>query len=135
MNKSKNLLIRQGAVYGVKNRLKMTDVGVRLNAEMNLKAIRRKRGIEMETTNNFDPNARLAIKEFEAWQQKVFKKNAKKGWRFFNPDAFEKNTPRSAREAWGGVYESEDKSIKDEKMTNRVMVGLFLVIVIALSIL
>ena len=88
----------------------------------------------METTNNFDPNARLAIKEFEAWQLKVFKKNAKKGWRFFNPDAFEKNTPRSAREAWGGIYESENKLDNDEKMTNRVMLGLFLVFVVVLSI-
>jgi hypothetical protein len=134
MIKSKNLLIRQGAVYGVKNRLRMTDVGVRLNAEMNSRIIKRKRGIEMETTNNFDPNARLAIKEFEAWQLKVFKKNAKKGWRFFNPDAFEKNTPRSAREAWGGIYESENKLDNDEKMTNRVMLGLFLVFVVVLSI-
>lgn len=102
---------------------------------MNLKAIKRKRGIEMEATNNFDPNARLAIKEFEAWQQKVFKKNAKKGWRFFNPDSFEKPTPRSSYEAWGGVYRSEDRIERDEKVTNRIMVGLFLVIVVVLSIL
>lgn len=88
----------------------------------------------MSDTSNFDPTARVAIREFEAWQQKVFKKNAKKGWRFFNPDAFEKNTPRSAREAWGGIYESENKLDNDEKMTNRVMLGLFLVFVIVLSI-
>jgi hypothetical protein len=135
MTKSKNLLIKQGTVYGVKNQLKMTDVGVQLNAEMNLKAIKRKRRIEMETTNNFDPSARLAIKEFEAWQMKVFKKNSKKGWRFFNPDALGKPTPRSAKEAWGGTYQSEDKIEQDEKMTNRIMLGLFLVFVVVLSIL
>lgn len=88
----------------------------------------------METTSNFDPNARLAIKEFEAWQQKVFKKNAKKGWRFFNPDAFEKSTPRSAREAWGGVYRSEDRIERDEKVTNKIMIGLVLLFVVVLSI-
>jgi hypothetical protein len=135
MTKSKNLLIKQGTVYGVKNQLKMTDVGVQLNAEMNLKAIKRKRRIEMETTNNFDPSARLAIKKFEAWQMKVFKKNSKKGWRFFNPDALGKPTPRSAKEAWGGTYQSEDKIEQDEKMTNRIMLGLFLVFVVVLSIL
>ena len=88
----------------------------------------------MSNTSNFSPSARMAIREFEAWQMKVFKKNAKKGWRFFNPDAFEKSTPRSAREAWGGTYESENKLDNDEKMTNRVMLGLFLVFVVVLSI-
>jgi len=84
--------------------------------------------------NNFDPNTRLAIREFEAWQLKIFAKNAKKGWRFFNPDQFDKPTPRSAREAWGAPYESEDRIEKDEKLTNRIMLGLFLVFVIVLSI-
>jgi hypothetical protein len=135
MTKSKNLLIKQGAVYGVKNRLRMTDVGVQLNAEMNLKAIRRKRRIDMSNTNNFSPSARVAIKEFEDWQMKVFKKNAKKGWRFFNPDAFDRPTPRSAREAWGAPYQSEDQLEKDEKITNRIMLGLFFAFVIVLSIL
>ena len=50
--------------------------------------------------NNFDPHARVAIRIFEDWQMKIFKKNAKKGWRFFQPDQFDKPTPRSAREAW-----------------------------------
>ena len=84
--------------------------------------------------NNFDPSARLAINEFEDWQMKVFKKNAKKGWRFFNPDAFDKPTPRSAREAWGAPYESEDQIEKDERMTNRIMLGLFFAFVVVLSI-
>ena len=84
--------------------------------------------------NNFSPEARLAIKEFEAWQHKVFAKNAKKGWRFFNPDSLDKPTPRSAKEAWNGTYQSEDQIEKDEKITNRIMIGLFLVIVVVLSI-
>ena len=51
--------------------------------------------------NNFDPSARIAIRHFEDWQRRVFVKNAKKGWRFFQPDSIDKPTPRSAREAWG----------------------------------
>jgi hypothetical protein len=133
MTKSKNLLIKQGTVYGVKNQLKMTDVGVQLNAEMNLKAIKRKRRIEMETTNNFDPSARLAIKEFEAWQMKVFAKNAKKGWRFFNPDHFDKPTPRSAREAWGAPYKP-DLSEEKEERNSKIMIGIVTGILILLSI-
>ena len=84
--------------------------------------------------NNFDPEARIAIKEYEAWQRRVFAKNAKNGWRFFNPDSLDKPTPRSARDAWGGTYQSEDQIEKDEKITNRIMLGLFLVFVIILSI-
>ena len=85
--------------------------------------------------NNFNPQARLAIREFEDWQRRVFAKNAKKGWRFFQPDAFDKPTPRSAKEAWGSPYESEDKIEKDEKITNRIMLGLFFAFVVVLSIL
>ena len=85
--------------------------------------------------NNFDPHTRIAIRGFEDWQIKIFKKNAKRGWRFFNPDAFDKPTPRSAREAWGAPYESEDRIEKDEKLTNRIMLGLFLAFVVVLSIL
>jgi hypothetical protein len=136
MIKSKNLLIKQGAVYGVKYPLKMIGDGARLSAVTNLKNTHNKRRkiVADANLNNFSPEARLAIKEFEAWQMKVFKKNAKKGWRFFNPDAFDKPTPRSAREAWGAPYESEDQIEKDEKMTNRIMLGLFFVFVVVLSI-
>ena len=69
----------------------------------------------MSNTSNFSPSARVAIKEFEAWQMKVFKKNAKKGWRFFNPDAFDRPTPRSAREAWGGTYHKDDFTKKEDR--------------------
>lgn len=85
--------------------------------------------------NNFEPHARVAIRVFEDWQMKIFKKNAKKGWRFFQPDTFAKPTPRSAKEAWNGTYESEDRIEKDEKLTNRIMLGLFLAFVVVLSIL
>jgi len=134
--KSKNLLIKQGTVYGVKHPLKMTDDGVQLNAEMNLKNTQNKRRKIVKDANysNFSPEARIAIRNFESWQMKVFAKNTKKGWRFFNPDQFDKPTPRSAREAWGAPYESEDKIEKDEKITNRIMLGLFLAFVVVLAI-
>jgi hypothetical protein len=134
--KSKNLLIKQGTVYGVKHPLKMTDDGVQLNAEMNLKNTQNKRRkiVRDANLNNFSPEARIAIRNFELWQMKVFAKNTKKGWRFFNPDQFDKPTPRSAREAWGAPYESEDRIEKDEKLTNRIMLGLFLAFVVVLAI-
>jgi len=135
--KSKNLLIKQGNVYGVKNQSRTTDVGVQSNAGMNLKNTQNKRRkIVLDANyNNFDPEARIAIRNFESWQMKVFAKNAKKGWRFFQPDTVDKPTPRSAKEAWGAPYESEDKIEKDEKITNRIMLGLFLAFVVVLSIL
>ena len=82
--------------------------------------------------NNFDPNARLAIKEFEAWQMKVFKKNAKKGWRFFQPDSIDTPTPRSAREAWGGAYKP-DLTHKHEKRNERIMLAIVVGILLILS--
>ena len=136
MIKSKNLLIKQGIVSGVKHQSKTTGVGARLNVGMSLKNTHNKRRkiVADANLNNFSPEARLAIREFEAWQHKVFAKNAKKGWRFFNPDSLDKPTPRSAKEAWNGIYQSEDQIEKDEKITNRIMLGLLLVFVIVLSI-
>jgi hypothetical protein len=136
MIKSKNLLIKQGSVYGVKNRLKMTDVGVRLNAEMNLRNTQNKRRkiVQNANLNNFDPNARIAIREFEAWQRKVFAKNAKKGWRFFQPDAFDKPTPRSSYEAWGAQYKRDDFEKKEVK-AQRIMACIFVLALVVLSIL
>jgi hypothetical protein len=135
--KSKNLLIKQGTVYGVKSQLRMTDVGVQSNVVTSLKNTQNKRRkiVADAKLNNFNPSARHAILEFEAWQRRVFAKNAKKGWRFFQPDTVDKPTPRSAKEAWNGIYESEDRIVKDEKITNRLMLGLFLAFVIVLSIL
>jgi len=135
--KSKNLLIKQGTVYGVKSRLRMTDVGVQSNVVTSLKNTQNKRRkiVADAKLNNFSPSARHAILEFEDWQRRVFAKNAKKGWRFFQPDTVDKPTPRSAKEAWNGTYESEDRIVKDEKITNRIMLGLFLAFVVVLSIL
>jgi hypothetical protein len=135
--KSKNLLIKQGTVYGVKNRLRMTDVGVQSNVVTSLKNTQNKRRkiVADAKLNNFNPSARHAILEFEDWQRRVFAKNAKKGWRFFQPDTVDKPTPRSAKEAWNGIYESEDRIVKDEKITNRIMLGLFVAFVVVLSIL
>jgi hypothetical protein len=135
--KSKNLLIKQGTVYGVKSRLRMTDVGVQSNVVTSLKNTQNKRRkiVADAKLNNFSPSARHAILEFEDWQRRVFAKNAKKGWRFFQPDTVDKPTPRSAKEAWNGIYESEDRIVKDEKITNRIMIGLFLTFVVVLSIL
>jgi hypothetical protein len=136
MIKSKNLLIKQGTVYGVKHPLKTTVAGARLSAVTNLKNTQNKRRtfVQKANLNNFDPSARQAIREFETWQLKIFAKNAKRGWRFFQPDTVDKPTPRSAKEAWNGIYESEDRIVKDEKITNRIMLGLFLTFVVVLSI-
>ena len=87
----------------------------------------------MSNINNFNPSARQAIREFEAWQMKVFKKNAKKGWRFFNPDHFDKPTPRSAREAWGTPYKT-DNFEKNEDRNQKIMIGVVTGILILLSI-
>jgi hypothetical protein len=111
----------------------MTDVGVQFNAEMNLKAIKRKRRIDMSNTSNFSPSARMAIKEFESWQMKVFKKNAKKGWRFFNPDAFDRPTPRSAREAWGAPYKP-DNFEKNEDRNSKIMFAIVIAVLLLLSV-
>ena len=82
--------------------------------------------------NNFDPQARIAIKKFEAWQLKIFAKNAKKGWRFFNPDSLDKPTPRSAKEAWGGMYKP-DNFEKNEEQNNKIMVAVVAVVLLLLS--
>jgi hypothetical protein len=120
----------------VKHPLKTTVAGARLSAVTNLKNTQNKRRIFVQKANlnNFNPSARQAIREFETWQLKVFAKNAKKGWRFFQPDSLDKPTPRSAKEAWNGIYESEDRVVKDEKITNRIMIGLFFAFVVVLSI-
>jgi len=132
--KSKNLLIKQGSVYGVKSQSKTTAVGVLPNAETNLRNTQnnRRKVLVNAKLNNFNPSARLAIQEFEEWQQKVFKNNYKKGWRFFQPDAFDRPTPRSAREAWGGVYIHDD-SEKNEDRNSKIMIVVVAVVLLILS--
>ena len=88
----------------------------------------------MQTTklNNFDPHTRVSIQVFEDWQIKIFKKNAKKGWRFFQPDQFDKPTPRSAREAWGAPYKP-DTFEKNEDRNSKIMVAVVAVALLVLS--
>jgi hypothetical protein len=126
MIKSKNLLIKQENVYGVKNQSKMTDVGVQPNAEMNLK-----------NTQNSKPKRRKIVKDanlqgLESWQIKIFAKNARKGWRFFQPDSIETPTPRSAKEAWGGTYKP-DITDKKEKRNEKIMLVIIVAILLILS--
>ena len=83
--------------------------------------------------NNFNPEARVAIKEFEDWQRRVFAKNAKRGWRFFQPDSFDKPTPRSAKEAWGAPYKRDDFE-KNEDRNSKIMIAVVTGILILLSI-
>jgi hypothetical protein len=132
--KSKNLLIKQGSVYGVKPQSKMTAVGVRLSAVMNLKNTQNKRRkiVQNAKLNNFNPEARLAIREFEDWQRRVFAKNAKKGWRFFQPDSLDKPTPRSAREAWGAPYKP-DTFEKNEDRNSKIMFAIVVAVLLLLS--
>jgi hypothetical protein len=135
MIKSKNLLIKQGNVYGVKRPSKMIDAGVQSSVVMNLKNTQNKRRkiVQDAKLNNFDPSARHAIREFETWQLKVFAKNAKKGWRFFQPDSLNKPTPRSAREAWGTPY-VRDEFEKNEDRNSKIMIAIVTGILLLLSV-
>ena len=103
----------------------MIDVGVRLNAETNLRNTQTKR-------RKFVNDAKL--QGLEPWQMKIFAKNAKRGWRFFQPDSIEKPTPRSAYEAWGSSYNRDDFE-KKEKRAQRIMACMFVLALILLSIL
>lgn len=112
-------------VRGVEKEFPIKEDGAQLNAEMNQQNTQNKR-------RKIVDNAKL--EGFEPWQMKIFAKNAKQGWRFFQPDTVDKPTPRSSYEAWKGTYQSEDQIEKDEKLTNRIMLGLFVAFVIALAI-
>jgi hypothetical protein len=67
-------------------------------------------------------------------QIKIFRKNARKGYHFFQPDTVTTPTPRSAREAWGGVYRADDTD-KHETRNGRIMIVLIALVLIGLSIL
>ena len=114
----------------------MTAVGVLPSAVMNLKNTQNKRRkiVQNAKLNNFDPSARHAILEFETWQRRVFAKNAKKGWRFFQPDTVDKPTPRSSYEAWGAQYKRDDMD-KTELRNQKIMACIFVVALLVLSIL
>ena len=69
------------------------------------------------------------IRKFERWQERKFASNAKKGYRFFQPDGVAKPTPRSAYEAWGGTYRNEDDDRRQEKyMTMTIYLFAFIYI-------
>jgi hypothetical protein len=101
---------------------------------MNLKNTQNKRRkiVQNAKLNNFNPEARIAIREFEDWQRRVFAKNAKKGWRFFQPDTLEKPTPRSAREAWGAPY-ARDEFEKKEDRNSKIMFAIVVAVLLLLS--
>jgi hypothetical protein len=69
---------------------------------------------------------------FSKEQLKVFRKNARKGYHFFRPDTVSTPTPRSAREAWGGVYRP-DLTDKHEKRNEKIMILIVALILIGLS--
>ena len=114
----------------------MTDDGVRLSAVTNLRNTqnnkKQRRNIVQNAKNNFDPTARHAIKEFEDWQRKIFKKNYRKGWRFFQPDSIDTPTPRSAREAWGGAYE-RDNTENNKVIAQKIIVAIVVVVLLILT--
>jgi hypothetical protein len=58
---------------------------------------------------------RQAIRKFDTWQRNKFARNAKKGYRFFQPDSVPLPTPRSAREAWGSEYQNDTYDRRQEK--------------------
>jgi hypothetical protein len=93
---------------------------------------KRRKIVRDANLNNFSPEARIAIRNFESWQMKVFAKNTKKGWRFFQPDTFAKPTPRSAREAWGAPYTQDDFE-KNEDRNSKIMIAIVAVTLLLLS--
>jgi hypothetical protein len=115
----------QGTAYGVSAQSKTHVVGARLNVEMNLRNTQNKRRRIVRYAK---------LDGFEDWQLKIFAKNAKKGIVFFRPDHFEKQTPRSAYEAWGGTY-NRDTTEKDEERNSKIMLALATVVLLILSVL
>ena len=71
---------------------------------------------------------------FDKEQFKIFRKNARKGYHFFRPDTVGSPTPRSAREAWGGVYKPDDTD-KHEIRNERIMIVVVALVLIGLSVL
>ena len=114
-------------VRGVAKRFPIKEDGAQSSAEMNLQS----------TQNNKFKRRKIVksakLEGFEPWQQKIFAKNAKQGWRFFQPDTVEKPTPRSSYEAWGSQYKRDDFE-KKEQRSQRIMACIFVVALVILSI-
>jgi hypothetical protein len=81
-----------------------------------------------------DKEQRRAIRKYNAWQDKVFARNAKKGWRFFQPDSVSLPTPRSARDAWGGTYTPQSEDDCNEETYTSWTIYAFIVFYIAFLI-
>lgn len=114
-------------VRGVAKRFPIKEDGARSSVEMSLQS----------TQNNKFKRRKIVksakLEGFEPWQQKIFAKNAKQGWRFFQPDTVEKPTPRSSYEAWGSQYKRDDFD-KQEQRSQRIMACIFVVALVVLSI-
>jgi hypothetical protein len=93
--------------------------------------------MNLRNTQNNKPKRRKIVKHtnlqsLEDWQIKIFAKNAKKGWRFFQPDSIDTSTPRSAKEAWGGSYKP-DHTDKYEKRNEKIMFAIVVIVLLLLS--
>ena len=104
----------------------MIDAGAQLTAEMNLKNIQNKKPKRKKIVRYAN------LQGLEPWQIKIFAKNARKGWRFFQPDSIGTPTPRSAKEAWGGTYNRDDFEKKEER-NNKIMIAIVVGILLILS--
>ena len=81
-----------------------------------------------------DKEQRKAIRKFERWQERKFAANAKKGWRFFQPDSVPVPTPRSSRDAWGGTYTPQTDSDRRQETYMTWTIYAFMFIYIAFLI-
>jgi hypothetical protein len=113
----------QANAYGVSALSKTRDDGARLNVEMNLKSTQNKRRRIVRYAK---------LDGIEDWQLKIFAKNAKKGIVFFRPDHFEKKTPRSSYEAWGGTYNT-DTFEKDEERNSKIAIAIVSAVLLILA--
>ena len=69
----------------------------------------------------------------ETWQMKRFARNAKKGYRFFQPDGIAKPTPRSYYEAFGQPYKKDDDR-RQETITTWVMVAFVVLYILGITL-
>lgn len=114
----------------------MRGGGVQSNVEMSIRNTTNKLRITQKLRRKIvlDANYEPLNEEFNKWQRKIFAKNARKGYRFFQPDSIGTPTPRSAREAWGGTYRHDDTD-KKEVRNQKIMACIFVLALIILSIL
>ena len=134
--KQKSRQIHRENVYGAKTPLKMRGGGVQSNVEMSIRNTTNKLRITQKLRRKIvlDANYEPLNEEFNKWQRKIFAKNARKGYRFFQPDSIGTPTPRSAREAWGGTYRHDDTD-KKEVRNQKITACIFVLALILLSIL